>query len=119
MENIILIIHLVIALFLIAVVLLQRSEGGALGMGGGGGGDLLTGRGAANALTKATWGLGAAFIATSMILTILAVRGTQDTSVIIAPAADGGAEILVPDFVDSPLAPPADGSPAAPPPSDQ
>ena len=117
MENIILIIHLVIALFLIAVVLLQRSEGGALGMGGGGGGDLLSGRGAANALTKATWGLGAAFIGTSMILTILAVRGTQDASVIVAPEA-GGAEILIPDLLDSPVAPPAD-SPAAPPSSDQ
>ncbi len=118
MENIILIIHLVIALFLIAVVLLQRSEGGALGMGGGGGGgDLLSGRGAANALTKATWGLGTAFIATSMILTILAVRGTQDASVIVAPE-DGGAEILIPDLLDSPVAPPAD-SPAAPPSSDQ
>ena len=109
MENVILIAHLVVALFLIAVVLLQRSEGGALGMGGGGG-DLLSGRGATNALTKATWGLGAAFIATSMVLTVLAVRGTQDTSVIIAPADQGGLEILVPDLLDSP---------AAPPPSDQ
>ena len=114
MENVILIVHLVVALFLIAVVLLQRSEGGALGMGGGGGGDLLSGRGATNALTKATWGLGAAFIATSMVLTVLAVRGTQDTSVIIAPADQGGLEILVPDLLDSP----AGDSPAAPPPSD-
>ena len=106
MENVILIVHLVVALFLIAVVLLQRSEGGALGMGGGGGGDLLSGRGATNALTKATWGLGAAFIATSMILTILAVRGTRDTSVIVAPADQGGLEILIPDLGDSPTAPP-------------
>lgn len=119
MENVILIVHLVVALFLIAVVLLQRSEGGALGMGGGGGGDLLSGRGATNALTKATWGLGAAFIGTSMILTVLAVRGTRDTSVILAPAGQGGVEILVPDLVNSPVAPPAGESPAAPPPSDQ
>ncbi len=120
MENVILIIHLVIAVFLIAVVLLQRSEGGALGMGGGGGGgggDFLTGRGAANALTKATWGLGAAFIATSMVLTILAVRGTQDVSIIDAPTGEGGLEILVPDLLEGPATPSAD-SPAAPPPSD-
>ena len=115
MENIILIIHLVIALFLIAVILLQRSEGGALGMGGGGGGgEFLTGRGAASALTKATWGLGAAFIATSMLLTILAVRGTRDITV-VDPGAGGEAQILIPDLVDSPLAPPSGESPATPP----
>lgn len=70
MENVVLIVHLIIALFLIAVVLLQRSEGGALGIGGGGGG-LVSQRGAATALSKVTWGLAVAFICTSITLTII------------------------------------------------
>ena len=85
MENIILIVHLIIAIFLIAVVLLQRSEGGALGMGGGGGGGgggLVSSRGAATALSKVTWGLAAAFIATSLTLTIIAASGTGSRSII-------------------------------------
>ncbi|MEM8841378.1 MAG: preprotein translocase subunit SecG [Pseudomonadota bacterium] len=68
MQNIILIIHLILALCLIAVVLMQRSEGGALGIGGGGGGGLVSSRGAATALSKLTWGLGVAFLCTSILL---------------------------------------------------
>ncbi|MEL7465010.1 MAG: preprotein translocase subunit SecG [Pseudomonadota bacterium] len=84
MENIILIVHLIIALALIAVVLLQRSEGGALGMGGGGGGGggVVSSRGAATALSKVTWGLAAAFIATSLTLTIIAAQGSGSRSII-------------------------------------
>ncbi|MEO1725134.1 MAG: preprotein translocase subunit SecG [Pseudomonadota bacterium] len=70
MESVVLVVHLIIALCLIAVVLLQRSEGGALGIGGGGGG-LVSQRGAASALSKVTWGLAIAFICTSITLTIL------------------------------------------------
>ncbi|MEM6974263.1 MAG: preprotein translocase subunit SecG [Pseudomonadota bacterium] len=80
MENVVLIIHLLIALCLIGVVLLQRSEGGALGIGGGGGG-LVSARGAGNALTKLTWGLATAFIVTSITLTILSGGGTERRSV--------------------------------------
>ena len=83
MENIILIVHLIIALFLIAVVLLQRSEGGALGMGGGGGGGgLVSSRGAATALSKVTWFLAAAFITTSLTLTIISATNSGSRSVI-------------------------------------
>ncbi len=57
MANVVLTIHLLLALSLIVVVLLQRSEGGGLGIGGGGGG-VMTGRGAATALSKLTWALG-------------------------------------------------------------
>jgi preprotein translocase subunit SecG len=66
MTAVLLIIHVLIALALIAVVLLQRSEGGALGIGGGGGGagGFMTGRGAANLLTRSTAILGVAFFAT-------------------------------------------------------
>jgi len=70
METILIVIHLMIVIALVAVVMLQRSEGGALGIGGGGG--FMTGRGQANALTRATAWLGAAFFLTSIVLTVLA-----------------------------------------------
>ena len=61
METIVIVIHLMIVLALVGVVLLQRSEGGGLGIGGGSG--FMTARGAANALTRATAILAAAFFA--------------------------------------------------------
>jgi preprotein translocase subunit SecG len=70
MESVIIVIHLLVVAALVVVVLLQRSEGGALGIGGGGG--FLTGRSAANLLTRTTAILAACFFATSLILTILA-----------------------------------------------
>ena len=79
MQNVVLTIHLIIALLLIGAVLLQRSEGGALGMGGGGGGGgVMSGRSAATALQKATWGLTVAFIATSLTLTVIATQTARD-----------------------------------------
>ena len=76
MATVLLIIHIMIALALIGVVLLQRSEGGALGIGGGGGG-FMTGRGAANFLTRVTAGLAAAFFFTSLVLSLLATQPAQ------------------------------------------
>ncbi|MEO8241147.1 MAG: preprotein translocase subunit SecG, partial [bacterium] len=64
MENVILAIHLILALLLIGVVLLQRSEGGGLGMGSTGG--VVSGRSAATALGKITWVFAGLFIATSI-----------------------------------------------------
>ncbi len=82
MENIVLTIHLILALALVGIVLLQRSEGGGLGLGGGGGGDgIMSGRGAATALTKITWLLAIAFIITSMSLTIIASRNANSSSI--------------------------------------
>jgi preprotein translocase subunit SecG len=75
MSSVLLVIHLIIAIALVATVLLQRSEGGALGMGGGGGGGgggLFTGRGAANVLTRVTAVLAGLFFVTSILLTLLA-----------------------------------------------
>ena len=96
MENVVLIVHLIIALFLIAVVLLQRSEGGALGIGGGGGG-LVSARGAATALSKVTWALAIAFICTSILLTILA--GGRGESVISAtPVSEEGGALPLPSI---------------------
>jgi preprotein translocase subunit SecG len=69
MLTVLLVIHLMVGAALVGVVLLQRSEGGALGIGGGG---FMTGRGAANLLTRTTAYLAAAFFATSLLLTLVA-----------------------------------------------
>ncbi|MCB1495699.1 MAG: preprotein translocase subunit SecG [Bauldia sp.] len=69
MDIVIIVIHLMVILALIAVVLLQRSEGGALGIGGGG--NFMSTRGQTNVLTRTTAILAAAFFATSIALTIL------------------------------------------------
>ncbi len=82
MNTIILTIHLILALSLVICVLLQRSEGGALGIGGGGGGGFMTGRAQSNLLTRATAILAAAFMATSLILAILASQDRKPQSVL-------------------------------------
>ena len=71
MTTVLIVIHLMVVLAMIGLVLLQRSEGGALGIGGGGGG-FMTGRGAGNVLTRSTGVLAAVFFATSIGLAILA-----------------------------------------------
>ena len=79
METVIIVIHLMVVLALVGVVLLQRSEGGGLGIGGGSG--FMTARGAANALTRATAILAAAFFITSLGLSLLARYGAQPTDI--------------------------------------
>lgn len=78
MEYVVLGIHLFICLGLIGLVLLQRSEGGALGMGGGGAGSLMSGRGAADALAKMTTFAGGFFLITSFVLTF--ISGASQTN---------------------------------------
>jgi preprotein translocase subunit SecG len=80
MTTVLLLLHLLIAIALVGVVLLQRSEGGGLGIGGGGGGGLMTGRGTANLLTRATAALAAAFFVTSIGLTLLARNSARPVS---------------------------------------
>ncbi len=121
MENIILVIHMILALCLIGVVLLQRSEGGGLGIGGGGGGGVMSGRSAASAMSRITWVLAIGFIVTSISLTVLAARNSAGDSVIerlgvtteapvsedttpAPPALDGS--LLPPVTSDSPATPP-------------
>ena len=104
MQNVVLIIHLLLAVSLIGLVLLQRSEGGGLGVGGGGGG-AMSGRAAATALTKLTWVLAVAFICTSIGLTIIQAQKASDGSVL---------DQLVPSTTQSP---PADTGSLLPPPS--
>ncbi len=102
MENVVLIIHLILALALIGVVLLQRSEGGGLGLGGCGGGGLVHARAAATALGKVTWGLAIAFICTSLTLTIFAAQNSASGSVLDRIGAGGGST------ADAPLLPTGD-----------
>ncbi|MBL8806544.1 MAG: preprotein translocase subunit SecG [Rhodospirillales bacterium] len=74
MTTVLTVIHLLVAIALVGVVLIQRSEGGGLGMGGssGGMGGFMSARGTANLLTRTTGILAAAFMATSIALAILA-----------------------------------------------
>ncbi len=113
MENVVLIIHLILALSLIGVVLLQRSEGGGLLSGGGN----MSGRTPTTPLGKVTWFFAVAFIATSILLTVLAASKSGTSSVLdrvgevpvqeeSAPALPTGNDLLPPTGDDAPLAPP-------------
>lgn len=99
MQNVLLVIHLMIAIALVGAVLLQKSEGGGLGIGGGGGmGGLMSGRGSANLLTRTTAILAAVFFVTSMALAWLvtesrAPRSIMDTVPASAPAPTGSTEL--------------------------
>ncbi|TPW08910.1 MAG: preprotein translocase subunit SecG, partial [Alphaproteobacteria bacterium] len=81
MQNMFLVLHLLICVVLVGAVLMQRSEGGALGMGGGGGG-LISGRGAADMMVNITSWVGGAFFVTSIVLTVMAGARPVDRSVI-------------------------------------
>lgn len=72
MQEVVLVVHLLITLALIGVVLVQKSEGGGLGVGGGTMGGFMTARGSANLLTRTTAILAALFFCTSLILAIMA-----------------------------------------------
>ena len=90
MQTLLLVAELLIAIALIFFVLLQRSEGGALGMGGGGGGmgGLFTARGAADTLTRTTSILAFLFFATCIALNLLELHGRDETSILdSAPAS--------------------------------
>jgi preprotein translocase subunit SecG len=106
MQSVLLAVHLVVALALIGLVMLQRSEGGALGIGGGSG-NLFSSRGVGNTLTRATAILAACFFATSVALTMLANHKSTGGSIIdsatqsqtapaagTAPAAPSGEGLL-------------------------
>jgi len=114
MENVVLMVHLILALCLVGVVLLQRSEGGGLGLGGGGGG-VMSGRQAATALAKLTWLFAAAFICTSIALTVFAAQNAAGRSVIDAVGAPAtGTAPLAPVVPGGDLLPPATDTTPAP-----
>ena len=80
MMSVLIVIHLLVVIALVGVVLLQRSEGGALGTGGGGG--FMTGRGQANALSRATAILGALFFVSALLMSIIAGWSRAGSSII-------------------------------------
>ena len=118
MENVVLVIHLILALGLIGIVLIQRSEGGGLGIGGGGGS--MSGRPAASPLAKLTWILAIGFVITSITLTITAAQNANSDSVIErlgteAPAATE-TDATLPEGLQGDLLPPTpEDEPAEPP----
>ncbi|CCG07247.1 preprotein translocase subunit SecG [Pararhodospirillum photometricum] len=103
MITVILVIHLIIAIAMVALILLQRAEGGALGIGGGGGG-LMTGRQAGNLLTRLTGLLAAAFMITSLALAMLSGHHNKES---------GRSSVL--DGAEVPMTPPATPALPAPP----
>ena len=102
MQTVVIVVHLMIVVTLIATVLLQKSEGGGLGMGGGAG--FMSGRGTANLLTRTTAVLAVGFFMTSLFLSWLASYDRKPVSIIGNPASQsqpaGGA---------TPIAPPTSG----------
>ena len=83
------VIHLLLAISLVCAVLLQKNEGGGLGMGGGGQGGgmggLMTGRAASNLLTRTTAILAAGFMCTSLTMAIMAGQGRESKSILDTP----------------------------------
>jgi preprotein translocase subunit SecG len=99
METLVLTIHILIAVALVAVILLQRSEGGGLGIGGSSsGGGFMTARGTANLMTRATTFLAIGFFATTVVLAILAGYSNEPASIVDevlqqAPAQQSGPSV--------------------------
>ncbi len=102
MQTVIIVVHLMIVSVLIGAVLLQKSEGGGLGMGGGAG--FMSSRGTANLLTRTTGILAGLFFLTSLALAWIAGADRKPSSILGTPATQsqpaGGA---------SPIAPPTSG----------
>lgn len=124
MQQVLIVIHLMLVLALIGAVLLQRSEGGGLGIGGGGG--FMTNRGTANVLTRATAVLAGLFFATSLLLSILAGVNRKPTTIIpggqptqapaggpVAPLGGTGSGGVL-DQLKQQSAPPAPSGPQVP-----
>jgi preprotein translocase subunit SecG len=95
MQSVLIVIHILIVVALIVVVLLQRSEGGALGAGGGTG-SFMTGRGQANALSRATAILGALFFATALLMSILSSWSRAPHSILQRGPAPAGQTVPTP-----------------------
>ena len=117
MITVILVIHLMIAAALIGVVLLQKSEGGALGMGGGGMAGFMSGRSTANLLTRTTAVLAAAFFLTSIALAYLAGGARAPSSLVDRPGGTAPATPVQPapaTPAPQPVAPAQPAEPSAP-----
>jgi preprotein translocase subunit SecG len=104
MQTVIIVIHLMIVAVLIGAVLLQKSEGGGLGMGGGAG--FMSSRGTANLLTRTTAVLAVGFFATSLLLSWLAGLDRKPASIIGSQTAPAQSQ---PAGGGTPVAPPTSG----------
>jgi preprotein translocase subunit SecG len=116
-----LVIHIMLAFALVGVILIQKSEGGALGMGGGGMSGFMTGRSTANLLTRTTAIIAACFMLTSVLLVVLSSHGHTPSSIIdqSIPAIPTTAPAPTSRTVPAPQSPappriPAPEAPAAP-----
>jgi preprotein translocase subunit SecG len=108
------IVHVAIALAMVGVILLQKSEGGALGMGGGGMSGFMTGRSTANLLTRTTAILAAAFFATSVLLVVLSnTSGSSRSLIDQGPPASTQEVPTVPAPVPEPTKPAEPTAPLA------
>ena len=115
MQTVLIVVHLMVVLALVGVVLLQRSEGGGLGIGGGSG--FMTARGAANALTRATAILATAFFVTSLTLSVVARYGEKPIDIldrVPATSDNGGKGVLNQLPGTTPAAPAGNTAPATP-----
>ncbi|MER9236036.1 preprotein translocase subunit SecG [Mesorhizobium sp. M0622] len=117
METVLIVVHLMVVLALVGVVLLQRSEGGGLGIGGGSG--FMTARGAANALTRATAILAAAFFVTSLTLSIVARYGEKPIDILdrVPATSDGAGKGVLNQLPGTTTPTPPSGNTAPTPPS--
>src|SRR5271154_2458158 len=112
---ILLVIHIMVAISLVAVILLQKSEGGALGMGGGGMSGLMTGRSTANLLTRSTAILLAAFLMNRIALALLAARKHNTTGgSILDRLAPHTAPASPANPAPKPVSPPTPATPSVP-----
>ena len=102
MQTVVIVIHLMIVTVMIGAVLLQKSEGGGLGMGGGAG--FMSSRGTANLLTRMTAILAVGFFVTSLMLSWLASYSRAPSSIIGNPASQSQ-----PAGGPTPVAPPTSG----------
>jgi len=112
-------VHILVAISLVGVILLQKSDGGALGMGGGGMSGFMTGRSTANLLTRTTAILALLFFATSLSLVWVSNRGHAPQSILDQGAPPGPAVPVTPAVPPSPTAParPSQTAPAPPSPT--
>ena len=108
MTIVLLVIHIIVAIALVGVILLQRSEGGGLGMGSSGGANaFMSVRGQANFMTRLTAILAGIFMVTSIVLAILAGNHGQSSSIVDqlpAPATSAPAPLALPASPEVPLA---------------
>ena len=105
MQTVIIVVHLMIVVVLIGAVLLQKSEGGGLGMGGGAG--FMSSRGTANLLTRTTAVLACGFFATSLLLSWLASLDRKPASIIGTQAPPAQSQPV--SDAPTPVTPPTSG----------